>query len=219
LFKTIINLSTQGTICDKERVVKIIKNNSGEVYPEKKGPDQGNNSIYHPWVYKTTCVPGAPDEACAEGGVSQGGAGRSPANLGICEKCGNQDVLLFHHVSYIPEKVISVCKKCHWTIHAPELGRKYIRKPWNCPLRHGEELTINDTCYIRGNCGDCKFSFRIKFPGCKYPGSNSTLRQERRKRGLCEWHASTCEGIVRKCPACPFSYCEYHMNMHYGEEY
>lgn len=65
-------------------VENIVKNDIPGGYPGKGViPREGDNSIYHLHVYKTSQAPGGPDEASTEGGVSQGGAGRSPAILGI----------------------------------------------------------------------------------------------------------------------------------------
>lgn len=52
-----------------------------------------------------------------------------------CELCGKEDQskLINHHVSYIPEEIIVICRKCHSEIHGknkrdseimPELSKK-----------------------------------------------------------------------------------------------
>lgn len=63
-------------------MVETVEKQSGGEDPRRNEPGVlGYNSIYHREVYKTTVAPGTPDEACAEGGVSQGGAGRAPPNI------------------------------------------------------------------------------------------------------------------------------------------
>jgi hypothetical protein len=126
-----------------------------------------------------------------------------------CSICGKDQGLLLHHISYVPEKTIVVCKSCHWNIHRKDKDPFYPA-PKHCPLRT-DSTTITDTCLI--NCqkdDDCPYSFRKKFPKCSHPGSNSELRKQRRLEGKCEWHAATCSGKITKCPECGFSYCDYH---------
>jgi hypothetical protein len=130
---------------------------------------------------------------------------------GICPLCRRSMDLLIHHISYIPEKTIEICKGCHWGIHPA---------PKHCPMRT-DSITITDTCLIScqkaydpynrdPNQDACPYHFRTKYKGCPDPGSNSELRKARRKQGLCEWHAATCQGEITKCPKCGFSYCDYH---------
>lgn len=34
-----------------------------------------------------------------------------------CQKCGKKRKLIIHHVVYVPEEVISICRSCHSKIH------------------------------------------------------------------------------------------------------
>ena len=50
---------------------------------------------------------------------------------------------------------------------------------------------------------------------CYEHGSDSDLRKERRKQGLCEWHNTMCRGEIKECEYCGYYYCEYHMSCHF----
>ena len=125
-----------------------------------------------------------------------------------CSLCGKTTKLLSHHTSYKPEETIEICKSCHWSIHRPEIDTFYPA-PYKCPMRT-ESITCIDVCLISCSKDDCLYSFRNKHPKCTHPGSNSPVRQERRKQGLCEWNNRACRGLIQKCPDCGFSYCEHH---------
>ncbi len=36
----------------------------------------------------------------------------------ICVKCGSQKYCVKHHVTYVPEFIIPLCRSCHMKIHA-----------------------------------------------------------------------------------------------------
>lgn len=60
--------------------------------------------------------------------------GHLSSDRGACATCGSVGDIEKHHVSYSPEKHISVCRKCHWRIHhepgyRDELNPFHGRKP------------------------------------------------------------------------------------------
>lgn len=111
-------------------VENIVKIDIPGGYPGKGViPREGDNSIYHPQVYKYSHAPGGPDEASTEGGVSQGDAGRSPASFGfwtpkgyvktfeewknISQKFNNSDSLYPAYVPSIePIEYGTILKEC-----------------------------------------------------------------------------------------------------------
>jgi hypothetical protein len=46
---------------------------------------------------------------------------------GKCEACGSTKSLVEHHIKYIPEEKIILCKKCHAFLHNNLLQRKRCR--------------------------------------------------------------------------------------------
>lgn len=49
-----------------------------------------------------------------------------------CQLCGATGKLVNHHISYIPERILVVCPKCHSKIHAiyPDICPKIKRSDW-----------------------------------------------------------------------------------------
>ncbi|MBA7494544.1 hypothetical protein ES702_05120 [subsurface metagenome] len=45
---------------------------------------------------------------------------------------------------------------------------------------------------------------------CSDPG----LQRMRSWDGLCTYESKRCSGVIRKCPACGYNYCEYHLSLH-----
>ncbi len=41
----------------------------------------------------------------------------SSKKIGKCKICTNRAILIGHHLSYLPEKIIKICYQCHFVLH------------------------------------------------------------------------------------------------------
>jgi len=127
-----------------------------------------------------------------------------------CSICGKENNLVVHHTNGLKlgdsgydelklGDVVILCKSCHYKIH-----RKTILKQKHKPII-GQDGRVRLHPYDKES-----WSYMPCYP----PGSNSNLRIERRKAGLCEMCSSTCKGEIKECPICGYRYCEYHFSCH-----
>jgi hypothetical protein len=47
---------------------------------------------------------------------------------GVCEKCGATNNVESHHIKYVPEKTVPLCRSCHKSVHASPDSEYYPKQ-------------------------------------------------------------------------------------------